>query len=80
MSDAILLPSVAQQENVIEYCLDGSTSATIPPMSTSAIMAHHNKIGGITFRAALLYNVCVADNVYWKLKRCICSVLRKPAI
>ena len=43
-----LLPSVTQQQHVMEYCQEGSTSAAILPTSTSDIMGHQNKIGGIT--------------------------------
>ena len=52
---APLLPSVAQQQNVMEYCQESSVSTAIPPISTSDIMGQHNKIEGITFRAALIF-------------------------
>ena len=51
---APLLPSVTWQQNGTECWLEGSTSAAIPPTSTSVVMGQHNKIGGITFRAALV--------------------------
>ena len=56
MSDAILseCPSAAichMAPNVGE----GSTSAAIPPTSASDSVGQHNKIGGITFRAALIH-------------------------
>ena len=51
---APLLPSVTQQRNVTEYCQEGSASTAIPPTLTSDVMGQHNKIGGITFRAALI--------------------------
>jgi len=35
------------------YWWEGSTSAAIQPISASDIMHKHNKIGGITFRAAV---------------------------
>jgi len=38
------LPSVAQQENIMEYLWENSTSAAVPP----------NKIRGITFRIVLV--------------------------
>ena len=37
-----------------EYWWEGSTSTAIPPTSTSNAMGQHNKIGSITFRAALI--------------------------
>ena len=49
---APLLPSVTQQQNVMEYW-EGSASTAIPPTPTSDIMGQHNKIGGTTFGAAL---------------------------
>ena len=49
-----LLPSVTQQQNVVEYWCEGSTSTDVPPKSTSDIVHQHNKTGGITFRAALV--------------------------
>ena len=51
---ASLLPSVTQQQNVMGYCWEGSTSTAVPPISTSEIVGQHNNIGGITFRAALV--------------------------
>jgi len=36
----------------MEYWWEGSTSTVIPPTSASDIIRQHNKIGGITFRAA----------------------------
>jgi len=51
---AHLLPSVSQQQNVIEYWQEGSVSITIPPTSASENMGKHNKIEGITFRTALV--------------------------
>ena len=52
---APLLPSVTWQQNVTEYWWEPSTSPTIPPTSNSDIVAQHNKVGGITFRANLLF-------------------------
>ena len=50
-----LLSSVTQQQNVTGYCWKGSNSSAIPPISNSDIRVQHYKIGGITFRAALIY-------------------------
>lgn len=52
---APLLSSVTQQENGTEYCWEGWASTAVPPTSASDIMGHDNNIGGINFRAALLY-------------------------
>ena len=49
-----LLPSVTRQENVTEYWWKGSTSAAVPPTSTSDIVGQHHKIGGIAFGTALI--------------------------
>ena len=51
---APLLPSVAWQQNVMEYWWEGSTSTTIPPRSISDVAGQHSKIIGIIFRAALI--------------------------
>ena len=62
-SDAIcqttpLLPSVTQQQqNVMEYWWEGSTS-TVTPTSASDIICQHNNVEGTAFRAALIY-ICV---------------------
>jgi len=48
---APLLPSVTQQQNVVEYWWEGSTSTAITPASASDIVGRHNKIGGLTFEA-----------------------------
>ena len=55
---APLLPSVTQQQNGMGYRWEGSTSTAIPPTYASDVVSHHHKIGGITFRAALI-------TVYW---------------
>ena len=52
---ASLLPTVTQQLNVTEYWWEGLTSTAIPSTSTSDIMGQHNKTGGITFGAALIF-------------------------
>jgi len=46
---APLLPSVAQQQNVMEYCWEGSASTAISPTSASDVVGQHNKIRGDTF-------------------------------
>jgi len=51
---APVLPSVTQQQHVMEYWWENSTSTAIPPPSASAVTGQHNKIGGVTFRAALI--------------------------
>jgi len=38
----------------MEYWWEGSTSTAIPPTPASDVMHQHNKIGGITFGAALV--------------------------
>jgi len=48
------LPSVTRQQNVTKYWWEGSNSAVIPTTFTSDIVSQHNKIGGITFKAALV--------------------------
>ena len=52
---APLLPSVTQQQHVMAHWWEGSTSAAIPPSSASDTVGQHNKLGGITSRAALVY-------------------------
>jgi len=37
----------------MEYWREGSASVRIPPTSTSDVVGQHNKIGGITFGAAV---------------------------
>jgi len=49
-----LLPSVTWQQNIMGYWWEGSTSTAIPPTFVSDIVGQHNKIGGITFGAALI--------------------------
>jgi len=55
---APLLPSVAancRQQNVAAYWWEHSTPTAIPPPSASGVMGH-NKIGGVCFRAALIFS------------------------
>ena len=51
MSDTTVLPSVTWQQNVKEYCWEGSTSTAMPPTSTSDIVGQYYVIGNINFRA-----------------------------
>ena len=51
---APLLPSVIQQQNVTQYWWEDSTPTSIPPLSATDIVVLHHKIGGITFRTALV--------------------------
>ena len=58
MSDAILSdsPSAAICHTATKHngILSGSASTVIPPTSTPDIVGQYNKIGGITFGAALV--------------------------
>ena len=45
---------VTQQQNVMKYWWEGSTSTAILPASASNVMGEHSKIAGITFGAALV--------------------------
>ena len=63
---APLLPSVTQQQNVMQHWREGSISAAIPPTSTSDGVGQQNKIGGITFRAAL---VCMCIYIHIDARR-----------
>ena len=42
------------QQHVIEYWWEGSAPTAIPPTSASDVMGQHHKIGGTTFREALI--------------------------
>ena len=46
--------AVAKQRDEMEYWWEGSISTAIPPISVSDGTDHHNKIGGVPFRAALV--------------------------
>jgi len=54
---APLLPSVSQKPDVTECWWEGSTSSAIPPTFFSDMEGQHNKIGDITFEAALVVPV-----------------------
>ena len=45
-----------------------SSSIAIPPTSASKVVGQRNKIGGITFRAALINNIFVTENLKIKNK------------
>ena len=50
------------QQNVMEYYWEGSLFTAIPPTSAFEVVGQHNKIRGITFRAALVSGVsCLKD-------------------
>jgi len=44
------------QQHVMGYWWEGSTSTVISPTSTSDIVGQNNKMGGITFGAAFIFN------------------------
>jgi len=74
-----LLPSVAWQQNITECWCKGATSTATPPTPTSDIVGQHNKIGGITFRAALIsYRDLHLDLVY--NLGALASLLRKKLV
>ena len=58
---APLLRFVRWEQNVMEYCQEGSTSTVLPPTSASNVTGQHNKIGSIIFGAAL---VCMYIYIY----------------
>ena len=60
---APLLPSVMQQQNVMEYCWEGSASTAIPPTSASDVAGQHNKIGGTTFGAEFVFHITYATTL-----------------
>jgi len=43
-----------QQQHVTECWWEGSAFAAVPPTAASDVMGQHHKMGGITFRAALI--------------------------
>jgi len=60
---ALLLLSVTEQQNVIEYWQEGSMSTAIPPTSASAFLSHHHKIGGITFGTGLVVQMPLRERL-----------------
>ena len=50
-----LLPSVTQQQHIMGYWWEGSTSTAILPALASDVVEQCNEVGVITFRAALVY-------------------------
>ena len=74
---APLLPSVMQQQNVMEYCWEGSASTAVPATSASDIVGQHHKIGSITLRAALVLaqqcsRIYRHIHVYIYICMCVC--------
>ena len=62
----LLPPPVTQQQNAKEYCWKSSTSTAAQPPSASDVVGQQNKIGDITFRAALIdyYESLNFSNIY----------------
>jgi len=58
---ACLLSHVTWQQN--EYWWKGSASTSIPTTSTSYVVGQHNEIGGVTFRASLIFAVSSVDQL-----------------
>jgi len=54
---APLLPSVTGQQNVMGYWWEGSDSTAVPPKSACNVVGQYNKMRGINFRAALVFNL-----------------------
>jgi len=65
---APLLPSVARQQNVMEYWWEGSTCTAISPTSASGVVGQRYKIGGMTFGAALLLLQCLDGFIFILVK------------
>ena len=53
--NAPLLPSVTQQQKVMKYWWECSTSTAIPPTPASDVVGQHNRIGDIIFGAHLIF-------------------------
>lgn len=62
------LSAVAQQQYVIEYWREGSSSTALPPTFASGIVSQHNKLGDFTFGTALVF-------VYAYVVVCVCVFL-----
>ena len=58
---ALLLPSVAQQQNVTEYWWEDSVFTAIILTFASDVVAQHNKMGDVTFGTALIQSCTQAD-------------------
>jgi len=58
------LPTIAWQQNLMEYWWEGSVSTATPSISTSDVMGQDNKIRGITFGAVLIYIISIFTSVY----------------
>ena len=52
---ASLLPSVTQEQHVMEYWWEGLISIAIPPTAISEVIDQHSKLGGIAFGEGFLY-------------------------
>jgi len=66
--NAPLLPSVNQQQNVMEYWWEGSSSTVITPTSSSDIVCNYNKTGNITLGAVpikyALSWMCISNKTF----------------
>ena len=58
---ALLLSSVAQQQNVTEYWWEDSVFTAIILTFASDVVAQHNKMGDVTFGTALIQSCTQAD-------------------
>ena len=67
---APLLPPVTQQRNITGYGWEASTCTAITPTSASDITGQHNKITGVTFRAALVCSTRMLRNFLLSLIIC----------
>ena len=56
---APVLPSLTRQHHVMECWWEGLPSTAIQPTSTSDIVGQHNKIGGVTSGATLVFEKCL---------------------
>lgn len=62
---------IAQQQNVMEYWQEGSTSTAIPLTTTCDVMGQHDQIKCIAFGAALLAILPFVLSKY-QIKPCFC--------
>lgn len=58
-----LLLSVTLQQNVMEYCCEGSASTAILPTSPFGVVGQYNKLGDITSGAILVYDQSSSTSV-----------------